>query len=40
MRADFAAECEDSAEVDLQDFVPVVVGELVGRMAALDASAV
>jgi hypothetical protein len=38
--ADFAAEGEDCAEVDLQHFVPVVVGELVRRVAALDAAAV
>jgi hypothetical protein len=38
--ADFAAEGEDCAEVDLQHFVPVVVGELVRRVAALDATAV
>lgn len=40
VRADFAAEREDCAEVDLQHFVPVVVGELVRGVAALDAAAV
>jgi hypothetical protein len=38
--ADFATESEYCAEVDLQHFVPVVVGELVRRVAALDAAAV
>jgi hypothetical protein len=40
VRADFAAEGEDCAEVDLEYFVPVVVRELVRRVAALDATAV
>lgn len=40
MCADFAAEGEDCGEVYLQDFVPVVVWELVGGVAALDAAAV
>jgi len=40
VRADFAAESEDCAEVDLEHFVPVVVGELVGGVTALDATAV
>lgn len=40
MRADFAAEGEDCAEVDLEHFVPVVVGELVRGVAALDTTAV
>lgn len=40
MCADFAAEGEDCREVYLQDFVPVVVWELVGGVAALDAAAV
>lgn len=40
MCTDFAAECEDCAEVDLKHFVPVVVGELVRGVAALDATAV
>lgn len=40
MRSHVAAEREDRAEVDLQHFVPVVLGELVRGMAALDAAAV
>lgn len=40
VRADFAAEGEDCAEVDLEHFVPVVVGELVRGVAALDTTAV
>ena len=40
MRADFATEGEDCAEVDLEHFVPVVVGELVRRVTALDTTAV
>lgn len=40
MRADFAAEGEDCAEVDLEHFVPVVVGELVRGVTALDTTAV
>jgi hypothetical protein len=40
VRADFAAEGEDCAEVDLEHFVPVVVGELVRGVAALDTAAV
>jgi hypothetical protein len=40
VRADFAAEGEYCAEVDLKHFVPVDVGKLMGRMAALDATAV
>jgi hypothetical protein len=38
--ADFAAEGKDCAEVDLQHFVPVVVRELVRRVAALNTTAV
>jgi hypothetical protein len=38
--ADFAAESEDCAQVDLKHFVPVIVGKLVGRMTALNATAV
>lgn len=38
--ADIAAESEDGGEVDLEDGGPVVVGELVGGMALLDAAAV
>lgn len=40
VRADFAAEGEDCAEVDLENFVPVVVRELVRRVAALNTTAV
>ena len=40
MRADFAAEGEHCAEIDLEHFVPVVVGELVRGVAALDTTAV
>jgi len=40
VRADFAAEGEDCAEVDLEHFVPVVVGELVRGVTALDTTAV
>jgi len=40
MRADFSAESEYCAEVDLEHFVPVVVGELVRRVTALDTTAV
>jgi hypothetical protein len=40
VRADIAAEGEDCAEVDLEYFVPVVVGELVRGVAALDTAAV
>ena len=40
VRAHFTAEGEDGCEVYLEDFVPVVVGELVGGVAALDAAAV
>jgi hypothetical protein len=35
-----AAEREDGVQVDLEDFVPVVVGELMAWVAALDACAV
>lgn len=38
--ADVATQGEDGREIDLQDFGPVVVRELVGRMATLDAAAV
>lgn len=38
--ADVAAECEDGVKVDLNDFVPVVVGELVGGVTTLDSAAV
>lgn len=40
MRADFATEGENCAEVDLEHFVPVVVGELVRGVTALDTTAV
>jgi len=40
VRADFAAEGEDCAEIDLEHFVPVVVGELVRGVTALDTTAV
>jgi hypothetical protein len=40
VRADFAAEGEDCAEVDLEHFVPVVVGKLVRGVAALDTTAI
>lgn len=40
MRANLTAEGEDCAQVDLQHVIPVVVGELVGRVAALDPAAV
>lgn len=40
MRADVAAEGEDRGEVDLQHGFPVVGGELVRRVAPLDAAAV
>jgi hypothetical protein len=38
--ADVAAECEHCAEIDLEDGLPVVIWELVGRMATLYAGAV
>ena len=40
VRADFAAKGEDCAEIDLEHFVPVVVGELVRGVTALDTTAV
>lgn len=40
MCAHVAAEREDGRQVDLQDFVPVGRGELVGWVSALDAGAV
>ena len=36
MPAGIAGDSEDGMEVDLEDFVPVFVWELVGRMSALD----
>jgi hypothetical protein len=38
--ANFTAKREDCAQVDLQDIVPVIVGELMRRVAALDPAAV
>ena len=40
MRAYVPAESEDGAQVDLQHCVPVVEGEFVGGVPALDAGAV
>ena len=40
MRAYVSAQHEDGSEVYLEDSFPVVVWELVGRMASLDAAAV
>lgn len=40
VRAHFAAQREDGAEVHLQDFVPVLVRELVRGVSSLDAAAV
>lgn len=40
MRAHVAAERENGRKVGLYDLGPDVVGELVGRVAALDAAAV
>lgn len=40
MCANFAAKSEDSAEVHLQDFVPVLVRELVRGVSSLNAAAV
>jgi hypothetical protein len=38
--ADVAAESKDTCEVYLQDGLPVFVGELVGRVTALNAAAI
>jgi len=35
-----SAECKDRVQVDVQDFIPVVVGELVCGVSSLDAAAV
>lgn len=40
MRADLATEREDCAEVDLEHLVPVVVGEEVRRVTALNTTTV
>lgn len=40
MRAYISAECKDRVQVDVQDFIPVVVGELVCGVSSLDAAAV